>query len=353
MYMPIHIIEFKARVESIKLKETILKKLNPVFKGEDGQVDTYFNVKEGRLKLREGKIENALIWYQRANTAGSKLSEVLLHKHNPGTALKEILVKLHGIKVVVDKKRRIYFIDNVKFHFDEVKGLGQFIEVEAIDETGELGLKKLQQQCNHYAAMFAINTEDYIAFSYSDLLLQQQPGSNDFPVLKTDRLLLRQIVANDINNIFKGLSHPDVIKYYAVSFPTLLATQEQMNWYANMIKDDTGRCWAICSADNSIFYGVCTLSSWNKQHRKAETGYWLLPEFWGKGFVAEALQAVFKYGFEDMNLHRIMAEVEDDNPASIAVLKKLGFTKEGTLKECEIKDGRFINLAVFSLLNHL
>jgi ribosomal-protein-alanine N-acetyltransferase len=350
--MPIHIIEFKARVADIDAKEALLRSLNPVFKGEDRQVDTYFNVKEGRLKLREGNIENALIWYNRANTAGSKLSEVLLHKHNPGTALKEILLKLHGVKVVVDKKRRIYFIDNVKFHFDEVQGLGQFIEVEAIDETGELGQEKLQQQCDYYAAMFAINAENYIAFSYSDLLLERQSTIADFPELKTDRLLLRQIVASDIQHVFKGLSNPDVIKHYAVSFHTLEATQEQMDWYANMIKDDTGRCWAICSADNKIFYGICTLSSWNKQHRKAETGYWLLPDFWGKGIVPEALQAVFNYGFEEMNLHRIMAEVEDDNPASIAVLKKLGFTKEGTFKECKIKDGRYISLYVFSLLNN-
>lgn len=348
--MPIHIIEFKARVKSIVLKEAMLLKLNLVFKGEDQQVDTYFNVTAGRLKLREGNIENALIWYQRANTAGSKLSEVLLHKHNPGTSLKEILVKLHGVKVVVDKKRKIYFIDNVKFHFDEVEGLGQFIEVEAIDETGNLGLEKLQQQCDYYAAMFNINAEDYIAFSYSDLLLQQPKEKDNFRVLKTDRLLLRQIVSTDINNIFKGLGHPEVIKHYAVSFLTLQATQEQMDWYANMIKDDTGRCWAICSKDNIEFYGVCTLSSWNKAHRKAETGYWLLPQFWGKGIVSEALHAAFKYGLEEMNLHRITAEVEDDNPASIAVLKKLGFNKEGTLNACEIKDGRFINLDVFALL---
>lgn len=172
--MAINIIEFKARVNNPAATESLLHSLNPVFKGEDRQVDTYFNVASGRLKLREGNIENALIWYDRANDAGSKHSQVLLHKHEPGTSLKDILIKLHGVKVVVDKLRRIYFIDNVKFHFDEVQGLGKFIEVEAIDESGETDLHKIQEQCNYYASLFEIKPEDYIAVSYSDLILEQQ-----------------------------------------------------------------------------------------------------------------------------------------------------------------------------------
>ena len=171
--MPIHIIEFKARLQNLEEAEALLQTLHPFFKGEDMQSDTYFNVTTGRLKLREGAIENALIWYERPDEAGSKQSQVLLHKHVRDQALKEILVKLHGIKVVVQKTRRIYFIDNVKFHFDEVQGLGKFMEVEAIDETGELGLEKIQQQCDHYATLFNIKPADYIAVSYSDLLLNK------------------------------------------------------------------------------------------------------------------------------------------------------------------------------------
>lgn len=170
--MPINIIEFKASVKNSGKLETLLKSMNPVFKGEDHQLDTYFNVQHGRLKLREGNIENALIWYDRPDEKGSKLSQVLLYKHAQDAALKNILTTVHGVKVVVDKLRRIYFIDNVKFHFDEVKELGTFIEVEAIDETGSLGIDKLQQQCDHYALLFKLQPEDYIAVSYSDLLLK-------------------------------------------------------------------------------------------------------------------------------------------------------------------------------------
>ena len=172
-----------------------------------------------------------------------------------------------------------------------------------------------------------------------------------FPTLHTGRLLLRQIIATDIDKVFEGLSDPEVVKYYGVQYASLEATQEQMDWYANMIKNDSGRCWAICSKDNRAFYGVITLPFWEKQHRKAELGYWLLPAFWNKGIATEAASIVINYAFTRMNLHRIKAETEDDNQGSIATLKKLGFLYEGTQKECEIKDGRFLNLEIYALLN--
>ena len=164
-------IEFKASTNKLAALENLLLQHQPLFIGEDHQVDTYFNVKKGRLKLREGNIENALIYYERENTAGSKVSDVLLYHHQPDCSLKEILIKTSGIKAVVDKRRRIYFIENVKFHFDTVEGLGTFIEVEAIDKDGTIGKEKLQAQCDHYAALFNIAKEDFIAVSYSDMIL--------------------------------------------------------------------------------------------------------------------------------------------------------------------------------------
>lgn len=164
-------IEFKAKVTDIGFAENKLLTLNPDYKGEDNQTDTYFSVNEGRLKLREGNIENALIWYKREDIAGVKRSDILLYKHSPDKALKDILTKLHGVKVIVDKKRRIWFIDNVKFHFDEVKGLGSFIEVEAIDNNGDIGIEKLEEQCNFYVTFFGLNHGDFLKESYSDILL--------------------------------------------------------------------------------------------------------------------------------------------------------------------------------------
>lgn len=165
--------EFKATTADIERLEKLLLELSPHFIGEDHQVDTYFNVSTGRLKLREGNIENALIWYERPNTAGAKRSDILLYHHQPDESLKDILVKVHGVKVVVDKKRRIYFIDNVKFHFDTLASLGTFVEVEAIDRNGDIGIDKLKEQCEKYAQLFNILPADYIAISYSDMLMEK------------------------------------------------------------------------------------------------------------------------------------------------------------------------------------
>jgi adenylate cyclase class 2 len=162
--------EFKARVTDLEEKEKLLLTLNPVFIGEDNQTDTYFNVPAGRLKLREGNIENSLIFYNRENTGGAKQSDVILYRHEPDSSLKDILVKVHGIKVAVIKKRRIYFIENVKFHFDRVEGLGTFMEVEAIDNTGTVNVEKLKEQCDHYITFFNIQPRDFCKESYSDML---------------------------------------------------------------------------------------------------------------------------------------------------------------------------------------
>ncbi len=170
--MPILNFEFKAKTTELDNLEKKLLELNPKFIGEDNQTDTYFNVTTGRLKLREGNIENSLIYYERQNTAGAKQSDVLLYRHNPDKTLKDILIKLHGIKVIVEKIRKIYFIDNVKFHFDTIPELGTFIEVEAIDKNGNIGIEKLKEQANKYAALFNIKPSDYIALSYSDLILK-------------------------------------------------------------------------------------------------------------------------------------------------------------------------------------
>lgn len=164
--------EFKARTKNLTELEEKLLQLNPQFIGEDHQIDTYFNVSQGRLKLREGNIENSLIHYERENTADAKSSIILLYQHQPSQSLKEILIKTLGVKVVVDKLRKIYFIENVKFHFDKLEGLGTFVEVEAIDKDGSIGIEELQKQCRKYAKFFEIKDSDYVSESYSDLILR-------------------------------------------------------------------------------------------------------------------------------------------------------------------------------------
>ena len=166
-------IEIKARSENFAKIRQFLKSKKADYKGKDHQIDTYFKVNFGRLKLREGNIENYLIHYQRDNKEGPKQSNVTLFKSPFDPTLKEVLTKSLGILVVVDKQREIYFIDNVKFHLDEVEGLGTFVEIEAIDRDSSIGKDKLLEQCKKYMKLFGIKEKDLIAYSYSDLLLNK------------------------------------------------------------------------------------------------------------------------------------------------------------------------------------
>lgn len=165
-------IEIKARLSDPERIRKLLNAENADFKGIDHQTDTYFHVPSGRLKLREGNIENNLIHYQREDREGPKQAEVTLFRTEAGSSLKDVLVRSLGILMVVDKKREIYFIGNVKFHIDEVRDLGSFVEIEAIDADGTIGKEKLYEQCNRYLQMFNILPGDLVPVSYSDLLLK-------------------------------------------------------------------------------------------------------------------------------------------------------------------------------------
>ncbi|MBV9987329.1 MAG: class IV adenylate cyclase [Chitinophagaceae bacterium] len=167
-------IEIKARCFHPEKVEAFLLANGARFEGLDRQKDTYFHVPSGRLKLRQGNIENSLIFYNRPDQQGPKQSDFLLSKIADGPAQEKLLEKALGIKVVVEKNRRIYFIGNVKFHLDDVPGLGSFVEIEA----GNLGdpsktIADLRMQCDHYMKEFGIAEKDLVHHSYSDMLLGQ------------------------------------------------------------------------------------------------------------------------------------------------------------------------------------
>ena len=108
-------VEIKAKCSDPRRVRDILESKGAEYKGLDHQIDTYFRVQNGRLKLREGDIENALIFYERNNQEGPKDSNVVVYPSLPESNLKDILLGACGALVVVDKRRHIYFIDNIKF----------------------------------------------------------------------------------------------------------------------------------------------------------------------------------------------------------------------------------------------
>lgn len=167
-------IEIKAKCSDPTEIRQILLSINAEYRGTDHQIDTYFKARNGRFKMREGSIEYSLVFYDRENIAGPKRSDVIYYHPRKTDPIKEQLSKAIGELVIVDKQREIYFIENVKFHIDTVEELGSFVEIEAIDRTGEIGAEKLYKQCREFLELFNIPEKDLLTNSYSDMLLDKQ-----------------------------------------------------------------------------------------------------------------------------------------------------------------------------------
>jgi adenylate cyclase, class 2 len=164
--------EFKAHLHDQAHVRATLKRLRARFLGTDHQVDTYFRVPSGRLKVREGRLENSLIHYRRTNTARARRSTVemmLLPRRN---SVRAILSRALGVWAVVDKRREIYFVGNVKIHLDRVRGLGTFVEVEASTRSGDI--RTVRAQAAKFQKLFAISPADIVPQSYSDLILEKR-----------------------------------------------------------------------------------------------------------------------------------------------------------------------------------
>ena len=172
--------EFKAVAKDHRPLRAILKKLKARSPGIDHQIDTYFRIPEGRLKIRQGNIENSLIFYRRTNNARARQSRIRMIAMSPQEAktVKDILSAALGVRAVVDKKREIYFVGNVKIHLDRVRGLGKFIEVEAINDLQIGGRRvktrpaRIREEALEFQRLFGIENSDIMAESYSDMVLR-------------------------------------------------------------------------------------------------------------------------------------------------------------------------------------
>ena len=172
-----------------------------------------------------------------------------------------------------------------------------------------------------------------------------------FPEIKTKRCLLRQVVSEDKPDILRGLSNPAVTEFMPIHYTSIEDVDNQMEFYDNHWQFQTGIFWAIEWVETNALTGVIGLYDINTFHNSAEWGFWLLPEWRGKGIIGEAGPLVLDYGFKTLNLNRIKGEVETHNTASIEIMRKFKFTHEGTLRQCEMnRHGQYIDLMIFSRL---
>ncbi|MER3498728.1 MAG: N-acetyltransferase [Chitinophagaceae bacterium] len=186
-------------------------------------------------------------------------------------------------------------------------------------------------------------------FLFSEMLeLNFEP----FPVLETERLILRQIRPADADDIFYFRSDPDMLRY--LDREPAKSVDEALQWIqmvTDLCKKGDGINWAICLKGSDKLIGMVTLWNIRKEHYRAEAGYTLHASHQGKGIMQEAFQKVIDYGFRKINLHSIDANVNPANEASIKVLEKAGFVREAYFRENYYHNGKFSDSAIYSLLS--
>ena len=171
------------------------------------------------------------------------------------------------------------------------------------------------------------------------------------PTLETERLILRELKTNDVENIFEYASIPEVAEY--------------VQWYPHKTKEDslgfinfaleqffTGASliWGIVLKSENKLIGSIDLRDWKSDNKCSDTGYVISKNYWNKGFVSEALRAVINFAFEELHLNRIEAHCEEENKGSWHVMEKCGMKYEGTLREKVFIKGRFRTMKVYSIL---
>jgi ribosomal-protein-alanine N-acetyltransferase len=173
-----------------------------------------------------------------------------------------------------------------------------------------------------------------------------------FPNLATERLLFRQLTFEDANEIFRLRSDERVNRFLTRNqYKTLEEAGAFINIINRNINNNEAIYWVITFKNDNKLIGTICLWNIQPENYRAEIGYELNPDFWGKGIMKEAIPKIIAYGFETMNLHSIEADLDPGNAQSVMLLEKNGFIKEGHFKESTFFNGKFSDRAVYSLIN--
>jgi predicted adenylyl cyclase CyaB len=169
------LVELKAKMNDLEKIKERLSQLGTQHVGKFHQIDTYFRVSQGRLKIREteGQDSADIVFYERPNTSKIKKSQVLLLQAQPPREAKELLSKFFAKGVVVDKIREIYVLGKTRIHLDQVTQLGAFIEFELPTTNEKNEIEKSRSLLAELCAKLDVKKEDLEALSYSDFCLEK------------------------------------------------------------------------------------------------------------------------------------------------------------------------------------
>ena len=173
----------------------------------------------------------------------------------------------------------------------------------------------------------------------------------DFQLLESNRLHLRKLELDDAREVQLIRSDEKVMIY--MDSERQVTIQHSENFISNNLKmyeEKTGIFWAIIEKSTNKFLGDFAFFKIDHKNSRAEIGYTLKPEFWGKGFMKEAMQPIFNFGFNDLNLHSLEANINPENYKSRTILTKMGFQKEAYFRENYYYNGDYLDSEIYSLL---
>jgi ribosomal-protein-alanine N-acetyltransferase len=174
----------------------------------------------------------------------------------------------------------------------------------------------------------------------------------DPPQLETERLLFRQIDTSHTQLMFEFNSDLEALRFVPrAPYTSIEQATDKVAEFETGYKERTGFGWAFHLKDSSEPIGYGGFFNVSGEDRKAEIGYGLLPGYWGLGYASEAAAEIVRFGFHDLGLHRIYGLVDPENAASVRLIEKLGFSKEGQFKDDAFARGRYFDMCVFALIN--
>jgi ribosomal-protein-alanine N-acetyltransferase len=173
-----------------------------------------------------------------------------------------------------------------------------------------------------------------------------------FPELESERLFYRAYKKSDAEVLLKMRSHAAVSKYMDTTIPKQIKdTEKRIEGYHNAFNKNQGITWAIIDKNTNSLIGDFGIWRIDRQNSRGEIGYILHPNFWGKGYMTEAMNTLIKFGFNHINLHSYEANVNIENENSKKLLLKIGFKLEAYFRENFYYDGQFLDSEIYCLLH--
>jgi len=172
-----------------------------------------------------------------------------------------------------------------------------------------------------------------------------------FPSLATERLLLREMTPEDVNALLIHFGNAEVVKFINMQpIKTIEQANEWLKWMGGIFAAKDGLRWGIILSNSDTLIGSAGLHHWNREAHYATIGCDIAYPYWGHGYGQEAMRQLIEFGWEQMKLNRIEADIEQGNQRSAHVLKNLGFKKEGVLRQRLLKAGKFYDVHRYSIL---